>query len=139
MVLRAKPDVVLPEFLPFFMQSEMFFERAMSISVGSLSPTINWSALAKQEFPLPPLDEQRRIAEVLWAADETIQAYEDASEKLSVLTSVFIESTVAQTNGSVKWENVSLGDVLLKTQYGLASSCPRNHFFSIGRPRSADA
>ncbi|MFZ4816560.1 MAG: restriction endonuclease subunit S, partial [Phototrophicaceae bacterium] len=55
MVLRAKPDVVLPEFLPFFMQSETFFERAISISVGSLSPTINWTTLAKQEFPLPPL------------------------------------------------------------------------------------
>lgn len=72
MVLRARPEFVLPEFLPFFMQSELFFERALSISVGSLSPTINWSALARQEFPLPPLDEQRRIAEILWAADKTV-------------------------------------------------------------------
>jgi restriction endonuclease S subunit len=70
MVLRARPEIVLPEFLPFFMQSDMFFERALSISVGSLSPTINWGTLAKQEFPLPPLDEQRRIAQILWAADE---------------------------------------------------------------------
>lgn len=72
MVLRARSEIVLPEFLPFFMQSDMFFERALSISVGSLSPTINWGTLAKQEFPLPPLDEQRRIAEILWAADEVI-------------------------------------------------------------------
>jgi type I restriction enzyme S subunit len=72
MVLRARPEIVLPEFLPFFMQSDLFFERALSISVGSLSPTINWGTLAKQEFPLPPLDEQRRIAEILWAADEVI-------------------------------------------------------------------
>lgn len=72
MVLRARPEIVLPEFLPFFMQSDMFFERALSISVGSLSPTINWGTLAKQEFPLPPLDEQRRIAKILWAADEVI-------------------------------------------------------------------
>ena len=41
MVLRAKPDVCLPEFLPFFMQSEIFHQRALDISVGSLSPTIN--------------------------------------------------------------------------------------------------
>ena len=58
MVLRAKQDVILPELLPFFLQSEIFHQRAMDISVGSLSPTINWSALAKQEFPLPPVDEQ---------------------------------------------------------------------------------
>jgi len=74
MVLRAREDVVLPEFLPFFMQSETFYERAMAISVGSLSPTINWSALARQEFVLPPKDEQRQIGEILWAAEETLRA-----------------------------------------------------------------
>lgn len=65
MVLRARSEVVLPEFLPFFMQSDLFMHRAVEISVGSLSPTINWKALAAQEFALPPLEEQRRIAEVL--------------------------------------------------------------------------
>ena len=66
MVVRAKPKMVLPEFLPFFLQSDMFMERAVEISVGSLSPTINWKTLCVQEFPLPPLEEQRRIAEILW-------------------------------------------------------------------------
>lgn len=57
MVLRAKPEIALPEFLPFFMQSDLFMERAKEISVGSLSPTINWKALAQEEFALPPLEE----------------------------------------------------------------------------------
>jgi type I restriction enzyme, S subunit len=82
MVLRAKPDIILPEFLPFFMQSETFFERAMSISVGSLSPTINWSTLQRQEFALPPLDEQRRIAEVLTAVEDTKHRFEDVLYKV---------------------------------------------------------
>ncbi len=34
MVLRAIPEVALPEFLPFFMQSDAFMERAKQISVG---------------------------------------------------------------------------------------------------------
>jgi type I restriction enzyme S subunit len=70
MVLRAKPGVVLPEFLPFFMQSDLFMERAKEISVGSLSPTINWKVLAKEEFALPPLEEQRRLTDALGAALE---------------------------------------------------------------------
>ncbi len=65
MVLRAKPGAVLPEFLPYFMQSDLFMERAVAISVGSLSPTINWKTLAEEEFALPPLEEQRRIAGLL--------------------------------------------------------------------------
>lgn len=75
MVVRAKPKMILPEFLPFFLQSDMFMERAIEISVGSLSPTINWKTLKVQEFPLPPLDEQKRIAEILWAADELVEKY----------------------------------------------------------------
>jgi len=85
MVLRAKPDVCLPEFLPFFLQSDLFHQRAMEISVGSLSPTINWGTLAVQEFPLPPVDEQRRIADLLWAADDAIVEYQNVLSKLENL------------------------------------------------------
>lgn len=67
MVLRAKPGAVLSEFLPFFMQSDLFMERALSISVGSLSPTINWKALAAEEFLLPPIQEQARLVELFAA------------------------------------------------------------------------
>jgi len=69
MVVRAKPDLALPEFLPFLMMSDKFMNRAMEISVGSLSPTINWTTLKNEEFALPPLDQQRRIAGILWAVD----------------------------------------------------------------------
>ncbi len=69
MILRAVPDVAASEFLPFFMMSDRFMNRAVEISVGSLSPTINWTTLRREEFDLPPLDQQRRIAEVLGTLD----------------------------------------------------------------------
>lgn len=77
MVLRAKPEVVLPEFLPFFMQSDLFMNRAVEISVGSLSPTINWKTMAVQEFALPPIEEQRQIVQVLRAVDTLLDAYQE--------------------------------------------------------------
>jgi restriction endonuclease S subunit len=90
MVVRAKPKMILPEFLPFFLQSDMFMERAIEISVGSLSPTINWKTLKVQEFPLPPLDEQKRIAEILWAADEAVEKYLQAKKQLQeTMTTTF--------------------------------------------------
>lgn len=85
MVLRSKPEVALPQFLPFFMQSDLFMERAKQISVGSLSPTINWKTLAKEEFVLPPLEEQRRIAEVLGAGLSHAEALRSCEGCLSVL------------------------------------------------------
>ncbi|MFO6089707.1 restriction endonuclease subunit S, partial [Pseudomonas aeruginosa] len=70
----AKPDVVLPAFLPFFMQSDLFMSRAVEISVGSLSPTINWKTMAVQEFVLPPLEEQQRAVHFLSAVEDQSEA-----------------------------------------------------------------
>ena len=66
------PKILSPELLPFICQSDAFFEHALGTSAGSLSPRTSWKALAGFEFPLPPLPEQKRIAEILWAADEAI-------------------------------------------------------------------
>ena len=75
LVLRARPVVCLPEFLPYFLQSNQFHDRALSISVGSLSPTINWKTLVVQEFVLPPIAEQRRIVELIQTVDELVDSY----------------------------------------------------------------
>jgi type I restriction enzyme, S subunit len=91
MVLRVKPEVVLPEFLPFFMQSDLFMNRAVEISVGSLSPTINWKTMALQEFSLPPMDEQHRIANALAAADDVVNSFDDAKAKHNQLLDSFIQ------------------------------------------------
>ncbi len=96
MVLRAKPDVALPEFLPFFMQSDLFMERAKQISVGSLSPTINWKTLAQEEFTLPPLDEQKRIAEVLGAFYDFYEALNSLLADSWGLVRSFAQSNIAR-------------------------------------------
>lgn len=85
MVLRAKPEVALPEFLPFFMQSDLFMNRAVEISVGSLSPTINWKTMAAQEFALPTAAEQKDIVEVLRASRTVADAQADALRNLQCL------------------------------------------------------
>ncbi len=85
MVLRAKSDAVLPEFLPFLMQSDLFMDRAVAISVGSLSPTINWKTLAEEEFALPPMEEQRRIAAFLAACLKSVEGYISAVDSCAMV------------------------------------------------------
>ena len=90
MVLRANPKVIVPEFLPFFMQSDLFMERAVAISVGSLSPTINWKTLAAEEFLLPSLEEQTRLTAELQvletARSDAHEARRAGDQFLEVLT-----------------------------------------------------
>ena len=78
LVIRAKSGVVLPQFLPIFRQSDSFMARAKTISVGSLSPTINWRTLAGEEFALPPLNEQSRIATLLASVDAGCESLRNA-------------------------------------------------------------
>lgn len=75
LVLRANPNVIDPELFPFFMHSDLFMHRAVDISVGSLSPTINWGALKHQEFVVPPKDEQAKLAKLLWGVNEVIEKH----------------------------------------------------------------
>lgn len=72
MVLEEKVGKIIPGLLPFFMQSDMFMDRAVAISEGSLSPTIKWKTLAIQEFPLPPIKRQKEILEVLEKIEENV-------------------------------------------------------------------
>ena len=73
LVFEAKAEELLPDLLPFIVQSDGFFEHALGTSAGSLSPRTRWRDLERYEFALPPKHEQRRIAEILWTADEATQ------------------------------------------------------------------
>ena len=78
MVLRPRPEVVDEKYFPFFISSDQFMNEAVRISVGSLSPTINWGTLKNCEFDLPPMDEQKKLAELLWAANDLKESYKKA-------------------------------------------------------------
>jgi type I restriction enzyme S subunit len=67
------PEVLSQEFLPFVMSAEPFHTYAIAMSRGSVNPYINWGDLKAYEFDLPPLDEQKRIADLLWAVEQEIQ------------------------------------------------------------------
>ena len=103
MVLRPKTDVVLPEFLPFFMQSDLFMNRALEISVGSLSPTINWRTLAKQEFALPPLEEQQQYVEYLLAVEDLLEAYMQLQKSLNQTRISLVSEIAMRATDSVRF------------------------------------
>lgn len=94
LVLRANTDVIDSKLFPFFMHSDAFMHRAVDISVGSLSPTINWGTLKHQEFLLPPKDQQAQLAELLWAMDEMVEKDLTSLDKLSLKLDSDIENKI---------------------------------------------
>jgi type I restriction enzyme S subunit len=130
------PEKLLPELLPFICQTDAFFDHALGTSAGSLSPRTSWKALQDFEFPLPPIEEQKRIAEVLWAADEAVEtkrrALDKAEQSLNVLAAHLLlegmdDDRLKKTSldGSrLPWDMVKLGDVS-EVVYGMTLNAKR--------------
>jgi restriction endonuclease S subunit len=109
MVLRPKTDVVLEELLPFFMQSDIFMGRAVKISVGGLSPTINWGDLAKEEFALPPLEEQRRIKPALIAAESATNKLMELAKRQETVKASLHRALMEKGVGHTKFKSTIIG------------------------------
>ena len=99
MVLRPNEEIIDKDFFPFFISSDQFMERAVRISVGGLSPTINWKDLRVQEFILPSIEEQRILADKLWAAYRLKESY----KKLLTATQEMVKSQFIEMFGSVDY------------------------------------
>ena len=92
MVLRPRENVITKEFFPLFISSDYFLDEAIRISVGSLSPTINWKDLKELEFNLPSVDQQEQLAPIIWAAIKAKNAYKaQISATDELVKSQFIE------------------------------------------------
>lgn len=94
-VIEAIHNKLLPELLPFIIQDDNFFNFAVGNSAGSLSPRVKWENLKKYEFNLPDLAEQKILAEVLWAANKTKEAY----KKLLALTDDLVKAQFIEMFG----------------------------------------
>ena len=96
MVLRPNTDVITSEFFPFFISSDYFLDAAIKISVGSLSPTINWKDLKELEFNIPDINTQKKLSDLLWSIENNKRALNKAIVKTKQYKDVFIDSYLAK-------------------------------------------
>lgn len=128
MVVRANPKVILPELFPFFMHSDLFMYRAVDISEGSLSPTIKWKIIAEEEFKLLPLDEQKRLADLLWSVDDTIEGW----IKVLNQTEILIQSHLKEKLKSYHVSEVKIKNILEKNSKFKVGKVPQNEYLNEG-------
>ena len=79
--LKAGPRLC-SRFAYYFMQSQRYRDHVAGVVGGSAQPNASAKALTQVEMPMPPLDEQHRIAAVLGALDDKIELNRRMSETL---------------------------------------------------------
>ena len=100
-VIEAR-ETLSPRLLPFIIQNEALFKHAVSNSAGSLSPRVKWQSLAQFEFNLPARDQQEKLADLLWTAQDTRNHYKQLLSICDdVIKSQFVEMFALQGDGEV--------------------------------------
>ncbi len=74
--IRLKSNI-LPKFVHYFFQTDIYWNH-ITKAQGSTLKNITLPLLKSLKIPLPPLHEQRKIAEILSTVDDAIQKVSDA-------------------------------------------------------------
>lgn len=98
-VLESKdPSVLMPELLPFIMQTEAFHTHSIARSKGSVNPYINFSDVACFEFSLPPIQEQARQLELFSQSEKLRVALDDAVISINLLRESVFANEILRCN-----------------------------------------
>ena len=103
-VIRVKSDLskleecdsaIMKSLLPFILNTNAFWDYANTNSDGTMSKRLSPQMLLEYEFDLPPLAEQKVLAEKLWAAYRLKESY----KKLLAATEEMVKSQFIEMFG----------------------------------------
>lgn len=100
-------------FFKYFLQSRIFKEQLVKLITGSAQLNFGPSHIKKIKIPLPPLDQQKKIANILDAADAYRQKTKALISKYDELTqSLFLDMFGDPVKNEKGWEIVPFGDFI---------------------------
>lgn len=109
-VLRSNEKKLSSRYLYFWVRSTEFIEEMVKRATGASYPAISDGIIKKSKIPLPPLDEQRRIAVILDKA-EAIRRKRQESIRLTeeFLRSTFLDMFGDPVTNPKGWDKIALG------------------------------
>jgi type I restriction enzyme, S subunit len=131
LIIRPRADELDPRFASYWIRSdEARFRLKLLVKGIHLYP----KDVARILCPLPPIEEQRRIAAVLDAADELRAKRREALAKLDTLTqAIFIDMFGDPAANPRRWPTIPLGRLALKFSDGpFGSNLKSDHYQDSG-------
>ena len=154
-VLRAIPNVSDPDFIYYLTISDFVRAPAIKSMVGSSGrQRVQQNVLETLKLPLPPYDEQKKIAAILSALDEKIAINRAINDNLmqqavTIFKSWFVEYSPFDGIEPKEWETVNLEKITSLISRGIApkysdnsdqivinQKCIRNHMIDLSQART---
>lgn len=111
-VLRPRTEIVYPRYLKFFFETNYYKNTIKHLAEGANINNLKSEHFDNLEILLPPLDEQKKIAAILDAADSLRQKDQQLVERYTALSqSLFLEMFGDPVTNPMGWRKDKLGDL----------------------------
>lgn len=91
-VFKCKEDRLLPDYLAYVIKGDEWTRWTESAGVGSVRVRIYYRELTRLELTIPPIAEQRNIADLLGAIDDRIELNHKMNEMLESMAQAVFKS-----------------------------------------------
>ena len=116
-IVATPNPAIYPPFMDYYMKTPQMINRLhrKSYGVTDFRLRLYWDSFASVECALPPLDEQKKIAEILSAQDKLIalkeKLIEEKKRQKKALINQILNDKAIKSRFSAHWETVKLKDV----------------------------
>ena len=131
-VLRPDKDKLDSRFLFHWVKTGVFVQRMVDVATGANYPAVSEAKIKASKIPLPPLDEQKRIAGILDAAEALRAKRREALAQLdTLLQSTFLDMFGDPVTNPMGWEVKPLNELLGEKSTN-GAYYPKDAYSSVG-------
>lgn len=99
------------KFCFYLIQQDKFINYLTSKSFGTKMPRISWKEMSEYLFPIPPLKEQQKIAEILYTVDELIKQTDALIERSKELKKGLMQRLLTKGIGHTEFKKTEVGEI----------------------------
>ena len=111
-IIVTDTDMVYPRYLFYYLKSPIVREYMLAHSNGSTVMYLSVKAVPNMEINLPPLDQQKKIANILGSLDEKIELNRRMNETLEQLGQALFRHYFVDNPEAKSWESGKVSDVV---------------------------
>ena len=127
-IVRPTPDLVFPEYLGYVLKGRQ--NEIELLAEGSTGQTeLSKLKLANLSIDLPPLDQQKKIANILSSLDEKIELNRRMNETLEQLGQALFRHYFVDNPAAADWDIVSLTELCDRIASGGTPSTRNDNYY----------
>ncbi|MFZ1291225.1 MAG: restriction endonuclease subunit S [Melioribacteraceae bacterium] len=123
-IIRLNQELAFPKYISYYLRQAQIVDFVNNMSGQSAQPNINFEEIKSIDILLPPLPEQKAIAEILSSLDDKIDLLHRQNKTLEAMAeTLFRQWFIEEADDS--WEQKELGNVV---DIGIGRTPPRKEF-----------